>query len=208
MPQLRRSLAAYRLAIGQPRQEELVDYLERTYSQDQIRELLDELRVDLTPPVQPTRYIPSALASREADTAHAGAKPAIVALDRVMQELATSGRELVKPVLEELAARGCQFERPTGARQDYVNVRPPKPYGDAVLATVTLATGGIELQGRSWRAVVKCNARGWFDEVAAGEKAAITITSIGGAHAALQVIEAYLEQRRTHEQRRHPRSAR
>ena len=50
LPRLRRSLAAYRLAFGQPRQEELVDYLGERLSEEELAELRDLLRIDLAPP--------------------------------------------------------------------------------------------------------------------------------------------------------------
>jgi hypothetical protein len=49
MPILRRTLAAYRLAFGQPRQEELVEYLQQRLSHDEITDLADQLRIDLSP---------------------------------------------------------------------------------------------------------------------------------------------------------------
>jgi len=50
LPRLRRSLAAYRLAFGQPRQEDLVAYLAANHSDEEVEALLEELRIDLTPP--------------------------------------------------------------------------------------------------------------------------------------------------------------
>lgn len=47
---LRRSLAAYRLVFGQPRQDDLVAYLQQRFDDEEIRALLDELRIDLSPP--------------------------------------------------------------------------------------------------------------------------------------------------------------
>jgi len=47
---LRRALAVYRLAFGQPRQEDLLAYLEQVMSQEQLEVLAAELRIDLTPP--------------------------------------------------------------------------------------------------------------------------------------------------------------
>jgi len=205
LPRLRRSLAAYRLAIGQPRQEELVEYLERTYTSDEIRALLDDLRIDLTPPDQPTRYPPG---DRPADAARpdvapeAFVTPALLTVEEVMRELAAPHRDLLRPVLERLVAQACLLERPSGARQTYINVRPPAECGESRLASVNLSTGRLELQTRSWEAVVECSAQAWFDEVPAGEKAAITITSIGAAQAAYAVIDAYLERRRVQERRR------
>ena len=46
LPRLRKTLAAYRLAFGQPRQEELVEFLGENLSHEE----LDRLRIDLSPP--------------------------------------------------------------------------------------------------------------------------------------------------------------
>jgi hypothetical protein len=50
LEQLKRSLVAYRLAFGQPRQEELVAYLQGRFSREEIDRLKDELHIDLAPP--------------------------------------------------------------------------------------------------------------------------------------------------------------
>jgi hypothetical protein len=46
---LKRSLVAYRLAFGQPRQEELVGYLREHFSAEEIEELKSELHINLAP---------------------------------------------------------------------------------------------------------------------------------------------------------------
>ena len=46
LPRLRKTLAAYRLAFGQPRQEELVEFLGENLSDEE----LARLRIDLSPP--------------------------------------------------------------------------------------------------------------------------------------------------------------
>jgi hypothetical protein len=46
---LKRSLVAYRLAFGQPRQEELVAYLREHFSAEEIEELKAELHINLAP---------------------------------------------------------------------------------------------------------------------------------------------------------------
>jgi hypothetical protein len=46
---LTRSLAAYRLAFGQPRQEELIAFLGRSLGDAEVQRLSDELRIDLAP---------------------------------------------------------------------------------------------------------------------------------------------------------------
>ena len=50
LPQLRKSLAIYRLAFGQPRQEELVELLSDRISTEDLRGRLSQLRIDLAPP--------------------------------------------------------------------------------------------------------------------------------------------------------------
>lgn len=50
LPRLRKTLAAYRLAFGQPRQEELVEFLGADRSDTELLLLASRLRIDLTPP--------------------------------------------------------------------------------------------------------------------------------------------------------------
>ena len=50
LPRLRKSLAAYRLAFGQPRQEELVEFLGADRSDEDLQRLAARLRIDLSPP--------------------------------------------------------------------------------------------------------------------------------------------------------------
>lgn len=49
LEQLRKSLAAYRLVFGQPRQEDLVAYLQDRMDPDELSELLGELQVNVAP---------------------------------------------------------------------------------------------------------------------------------------------------------------
>jgi hypothetical protein len=46
---LKRGLAIYRLAFGQPRQEDLIAYLRSRFSEIEIEGLLDEFWIDLSP---------------------------------------------------------------------------------------------------------------------------------------------------------------
>lgn len=50
LPRLRKTLAAYRLAFGQPRQEELIEYLGANHSDAELVALAGRLRIDLSPP--------------------------------------------------------------------------------------------------------------------------------------------------------------
>ena len=47
--QLKRSLALYRMVFGQPRQDELLDFLLSQMTVDEARRRLNELRIDLSP---------------------------------------------------------------------------------------------------------------------------------------------------------------
>ena len=49
LTQLQRSLAAYRLVFGQPRQEDLVAYLGDQVPPEMLERLVHQLRIDLTP---------------------------------------------------------------------------------------------------------------------------------------------------------------
>lgn len=53
---LRRSLAVYRMAFGQSRQDDLVQYLQRYLTAEQIKSAVTELRIDLTPKPSPDRH--------------------------------------------------------------------------------------------------------------------------------------------------------
>jgi hypothetical protein len=53
---LRRSLAVYRMAFGQSRQDDLVKYLQRYLTPEQIATSVAELRIDLAPDSSPNRH--------------------------------------------------------------------------------------------------------------------------------------------------------
>jgi hypothetical protein len=53
---LRRSLAVYRMAFGQSRQDDLIEFLRRTLTPDEIKAAAVELRIDLTPDASPERH--------------------------------------------------------------------------------------------------------------------------------------------------------
>lgn len=71
---LRRSLAVYRMAFGQNRQEDLVQYLRRYLTPEQIESAVAKLRIDLTPDLSPDRaksgvlQNPGELAGSESDS--------------------------------------------------------------------------------------------------------------------------------------------
>ena len=49
MERLKRSLAAYRMVFGQPRQEDLVAFLGDHIGSERLEDLAQQLRVDLAP---------------------------------------------------------------------------------------------------------------------------------------------------------------
>jgi hypothetical protein len=49
LDQLKRSLVAYRSVIGQPRQQELLEYLTWRLSPSELSQIVDEFAVDLSP---------------------------------------------------------------------------------------------------------------------------------------------------------------
>lgn len=49
LERLKRSIAAYRMVIGQPRQEDLLGYLQGLLPDDELERWIEELRIDLTP---------------------------------------------------------------------------------------------------------------------------------------------------------------
>ncbi len=52
LPALRQSVAVYRMVFGQPRQDDLVDYLVRHVDAKWLEQVSEELRIDLTPPAR------------------------------------------------------------------------------------------------------------------------------------------------------------
>ena len=58
LPRLRKTLAAYRLAFGQPRQEELLEFLGASRSDEDLMRLTERLRIDLSPPESTPHFRP------------------------------------------------------------------------------------------------------------------------------------------------------
>jgi hypothetical protein len=52
LEQLRKSLVLYRMVFGQPRQDELVQYLSSVLPESAVAESVEQLRIDLAPPVR------------------------------------------------------------------------------------------------------------------------------------------------------------
>ena len=65
LPRLRKTLAAYRLAFGQPRQQELIELLGGGRSEADLLVLASKLRIDLSPRVVPQNVHRPASTSRQ-----------------------------------------------------------------------------------------------------------------------------------------------
>jgi hypothetical protein len=50
LPQLKNALAVYRMVFGQPRQDDLLEYLTRRIPEERLRRLFADLAIDLSPP--------------------------------------------------------------------------------------------------------------------------------------------------------------
>jgi hypothetical protein len=106
---LRRSLAVYRMAFGQSRQDDLVQYLQRWLTREQIDAAVAELRIDLTPDRSPSReksgmvQRPGELAGDEPDGA-GGAAVSLDAIEDLLDKFAA-----IRPVKRSVSAEA--FER-------------------------------------------------------------------------------------------------
>ena len=74
LQRLRKALAAYRLAFGQPRQEELVEFLGADRTDADLLHLASRLRIDLSPPISDQRPRP-ATTRRHIPTPHSRQSP-------------------------------------------------------------------------------------------------------------------------------------
>lgn len=195
LPKLRQSLAAYRLAIGQPRQEELLEFLGERLTDVELAALVDDLRIDLTPPSIPSRYTLPSDREIEPEVMPTSAAAEWLTPSQVEEQIRDPRRSLVRRVLDDLVARGCRIEVPAARRIDYVNIQPPRSHGGGRLVSLTLASGRLEYQGDSWSHVEQLGLTGVFDYLAAGHKAAITAGDEAGVDAAIALGRAYLQAR-------------
>ena len=90
---LRRSLAVYRMAFGQSRQDDLVQYLQRYLTPSRSTSAVAELRIDLTPDPSPNRHksgvlqTPGELAADEPDGTQAASGFGLADLEDLLDRL-------------------------------------------------------------------------------------------------------------------------
>ena len=107
---LRRSLAVYRMAFGQSRQDDLVQYLQRYLTAEQIKSAVAELRIDLTPELSPDRQksgvlqTPGELAGDESDVEESASGFGLTDLEDLLDSFAAV-RPVAKTVSAEVLAR-------------------------------------------------------------------------------------------------------
>jgi Helicase conserved C-terminal domain len=118
---LRRSLAVYRMAFGQSRQEDLVEYLQRYLTTDQIKTAVAELRIDLTPELSPNRHesgvlqIPGELTGEESDTEVGSSRFGLVDLEDLLESFVA-----IMPVKKRVSSQVLE-----GLIDDFVALRNP-----------------------------------------------------------------------------------
>ncbi|MFZ6005777.1 MAG: helicase-related protein [Actinomycetota bacterium] len=197
LPKLRQSLAAYRLAIGQPRQEELLEYLGGVLNSVELAALVDELRIDLTPPLLPGRHEEGPKTRKDrgipVDLTAVPDRPTDVAT--VAQGIGHERRDRVRKVLEVLVELGCSLEAPNALRTDYMNIKPPRSHGSRRIASLSLSSGRVEFQGDSYSFATRLGLAEHFDYLAAGDKAAISVDNDEGVAAALALGKECLKSR-------------
>jgi hypothetical protein len=94
---LKRSLVVYRLAFGQSRQDDLVQYLQRYLAEDQIQRAVAELRIDLTPDQSLNEHksgavqAPGELAGDEPETQASASDFGLSDLEDLLDSFAASG---------------------------------------------------------------------------------------------------------------------
>jgi hypothetical protein len=102
---LRRSLAVYRMAFGQSRQDDLVQYLQRYLTAQQIDAAVAELRIDLTPDRSPDRdksgmsQSPGELAGHEAADVDVESAVSLTDMEDLLDTFAA-----IRPVVKTVSA--------------------------------------------------------------------------------------------------------
>jgi helicase-like protein len=104
---LRRSLAVYRMAFGQSRQDDLVQYLQRYLTAEQIQSAVAELRISLTPDLSPDRQKsgvlqkPGELPGDESDVPESGSGIGLADLEDLLDSFAA-----IRPVARMVSVEG------------------------------------------------------------------------------------------------------
>jgi hypothetical protein len=106
---LRRSLAVYRMAFGQSRQDDLVEYLQRYLTAEQIKSAVAELRIDLTPQRSPDRQksgvlqTPGELAGDEPEEQGGSSRFGLADLDDLLDAFVA-----IMPVANRVSVEGLE----------------------------------------------------------------------------------------------------
>jgi hypothetical protein len=115
--------------------------------------------------------------------------PAAELLDQAAPDRAPHMRAF----LAAAVALGSVTDAQESVRTDYVNIyRPARSAGRGRLASLHVRTGRVEFQGNSWDAAVRTGLAGQFDQLAAGNKAAISLLGPDQVEAATAVARAVL----------------
>lgn len=116
--------------------------------------------------------------------------------DRLLEDVALERRGLLREILAGLVELGAWLETPPAEVPNYVNVRVPARFGPARLCAVTRSTGRIEFHDESYPVAEQLGLGERFDQLPAGDKAAITASDNVDVDAILTVARAVLTSRR------------
>lgn len=98
----------------------------------------------------------------------------------------------IRRCLREVASQGCLTHAPSSVRTDYLNIARPPGSGRARLASLTVRTGRVEFQTNSWDVATRSGLAAYFDQLPAGNKAAISLRTDEDLDAAITVANAIL----------------
>lgn len=188
---LKDDVALYRLTLGQPRQEDLLDLLRREgVASDPERAA--GLRLDLTPPA----LSPGADAELVRDDGPAPVVEVRSGVPEWQRRILTGpNRDRTIEVLQLAEQLGCRVEVPGAQRTDYLNIKAPiETTWRARLASVHVRTGSLEFQDGSWE---RLGSPDGFRNLGAGNKAAITLDSAPAVDAAKHAFEAEVRMARS-----------
>lgn len=90
-------------------------------------------------------------------------------------------------MLRHAVQLGCQVVEPAGAKDSYLNVRPPSISSRrGRVAAIHVRTGSLEFQNGSWTRLLQSDG---FRRVASGDKAAVTLDSDEAVQAAVKAFD-------------------
>jgi len=116
--------------------------------------------------------------------------------ERLLEDVSPDQRALLRQILAGFLHEGAWLETPPAEVPNYVNVRVPARFGQARLCAITRSTGRIEFHDESYPVASQLGLGERFDQLPAGDKAAITASDEADVEAILTLARAVLASRR------------